>query len=283
MYSMDHRIVLPNGTIQTVHQECKTFYNEQGKPTKLRGIVQDITERKQAEEKLKTYQEQLSHAEKLSSIGKLSGSIAHEINNPLFGIRNVLERTKMCVPLKKVDERFIDMAISETDRIVKLTRRLNHLFSPTRENKEPVQINQVLEEIVLLAQKELTDRNIQLKTHYSKVLPEVSAFPDQIKQVALNLFQNAMDAIPETGGEISLSTHYRDSHLYFTVKDNGIGISEKTRKDIFEPFFTTKPKEEGTGLGLWVTHNIVQSHGGIIEVNSQCGKGTSFTVSLPIL
>ena len=189
----------------------------------------------------------------------------------------------MCVPLKEADERFIDMAISETDRIAKLTRRLNNFFSPTRENKEPVQINQVLEEIVLLAQKELTDRNIHLKTHYSDVLPDISAFPDQIKQVALNLFQNAMEAIPETGGEIKLSTHHQDSHIYFTVKDNGLGMSEKTRKDIFEPFFTTKSKTEGTGLGLWVTHGIVQSHGGLIEVNSQYGKGTSFTVSLPML
>ena len=223
-YSMDHRIVLPDGTLRTVHQECKTFYNEQGKPTKLRGIVQDITERKQAEEKLKIYQKQLSHAEKLSSIGKLSGSIAHEINNPLFGIRNVLERTKMCVPLKEADERFIDMAISETDRIAKLTRRLNNFFSPTRENKEPVQINQVLEEIVLLAQKELTDRNIRLKTHYSDVLPEVSAFPDQIKQVALNLFQNAMDAIPETGGEIS--SEYSPSGLPFIFHELRIMESE---------------------------------------------------------
>ncbi len=282
-YSIDHRIVLPDGTLRTVHQECKTFYNEQGKPQKLRGIVQDITERKQAEEKLKIYQEQLLHAEKLSSIGKLSASIAHEINNPLFGIRNVLERTKMCVPLKEADERFIDMAISETDRIAKLTRRLNNFFSPTRENKEPVQINHVLEEIVLLAQKELADRNIHLKTHYSDVLPEVSAFPDQIRQVALNLFQNAMDAIPETGGEISLSTHHQNSHLYFTVQDNGIGMTEKIRKNIFEPFFTTKSKAEGTGLGLWVTHGIVQTHGGIIEVDSQCGKGTSFTVSLPMI
>lgn len=282
IYSMDHRIVLPDGTFRTVHQECKTYYNEQGKPTILRGIIQDITERKQAEEKLKTYQEQLSHAEKLSSIGRLSGSIAHEINNPLFGIRNVLERTKMCVPLKEADENFIDMAISETDRIAKLTRRLNNFFSPTREKKEPVQIYQVLEEIVLLAQKELADRNICLKTHYSDVIPGVSAYPDQIKQVALNLFQNAMDAIPETGGEITLSTHHQGSHLYFTVKDNGVGMSEKTRKNIFEPFFTTKSKAEGTGLGLWVTHNIVQSHGGVIEVNSQLGKGTSFTVSLPM-
>jgi two-component system sporulation sensor kinase A len=282
-YSMYHRIVLPDGTLRTVHQECKTFYNEQGKPQKLRGIVQDITERKQAEEKLKIYQKQLLHAEKLSSMGKLSASIAHEINNPLFGIRNVLERTKMCLPMKDEDERFIEMAISETDRIAKLIRRLNDFFSPTRENKEPVQINRVLEEIVLLAQKELADRNIRLKTHYSDVLPEVSAFPDQIKQVALNLFQNAMDAIPESGGEISLSTHHQDSHLYFTVKDNGIGMTEEIQKDIFEPFFTTKSKTEGTGLGLWVTHSIVQSHGGVIEVSSQCGKGTSFTVSLPML
>ena len=282
-YSIDHRIVLPDGTIRTVYQECKTFYNEQGKPQKLRGIIQDITERKQAEEKLKIYQEQLLHAEKLSSIGKLSASIAHEINNPLFGIRNVLERTRMCVPLEEADERFIDMAISETDRIAKLTRRLNHFFRPTRENKEPVQINLILEEIVLLSQKELEDRNICLKIDYSDTLPEVSAIPDQLKQVALNLLQNAMDAIPETGGEISLSTYHKDSHLYFTIKDNGVGIDEETRKDIFEPFFTTKPKEEGTGLGLWVTHSIVQSHGGIIAMETQCGQGTSFTISLPIL
>jgi signal transduction histidine kinase len=215
-------------------------------------------------------------------MGKLSASIAHEINNPLFGIRNVLERTKMCLPMKDEDERFIEMAISETDRIAKLIRRLNDFFSPTRENKEPVQINRVLEEIILLAQKELADRNIRLKTHYSDVLPEVSAFPDQIKQVALNLFHNAMEALPETGGEISLSTHHQDSHLYFTVKDNGIGMTEEIRKDIFGPFFTTKSKAEGTGLGLWVTQGIVQSHGGIVEVDSQYGKGTSFTVSLPM-
>jgi len=149
-YSIDHRLVLPDGTVRTVHQEFKTFHNEQGKPQKLRGIVQDITERKQAEEKLKTYHEQLLHAEKLSSMGKLSASIAHEVNNPLFGIRNVLERTKMCIPLEEADERFIDMAISETDRIAKLTRRLNKFFSPTRENKELIQINRILEEIVVL-------------------------------------------------------------------------------------------------------------------------------------
>ena len=281
-YSIDHRIVLPDGTFRTVHQECKTFHNKQGEPQKLRGIVQDITERKRAEEKLKLYQEQLLQTEKLSSIGRLSGSIAHEINNPLFGIRNVLERTKMCVPLKEADERFIDMAISETDRIAKLTRRLNNFFSPIRENKEPVQINRVLEEIVLLAQKELSDRNICLKTSYSKDLPEVPAFPDQIKQVALNLFQNAMDAIPETGGELILKTHYQDSHLHLTIEDNGVGMTEETRKSIFEPFFTTKSKAEGTGLGLWVTHGIIHSHGGTIEVHSEYGKGTTFTVSFPI-
>ncbi len=282
-FSMDHRIMLPDGTDRTVHQEGRIFYNDQGQPQKLRGIVQDITERKQAEEKLKIYQEQLLHAEKLSSIGKLSASIAHEINNPLFGIRNVLERTRMCVPMEEADERFIEMAINETDRIAKLTHRLNDFFSPTRENKEPVQINRVLEEITLLVQKELKDRNIDLKTHYGDSLPEVMAVPDQIKQVVLNLLQNAMDAIPETGGEIILTSHHQDSHLYFTVEDNGAGMLEETRMDIFEPFFTTKSDTGGTGLGLWVTKGIIQSHGGIIEVDSQCGQGATFTVSLPVL
>jgi PAS domain S-box-containing protein len=281
-HQIEYRIPLLDGAERIIYEESKVYLDDLDNPLKARGIVQDVTERKQAEEKLKLYQEQLLHAEKLSSMGKLSASIAHEINNPLFGIRNVLERTKMCVPLEEADERFIDMAISETDRIAKLTRRLNKFFSPTRENKEPVQINRVLEEIALLTQKELADRGICLKTHYSDALPEVSAVPGQIKQVALNLFQNAMDAIPETGGEISLSTYHQNSHLYFTVEDNGIGMNEETRRDIFEPFFTTKSKAGGTGLGLWVTHSIVQSHGGILEVETQYGKGTSFTVSLPI-
>jgi PAS domain S-box-containing protein len=282
-HQVEYRIPLPDGTERIIFEESRVFLDDLDNPKKIRAIVQDITERKQAEEKLKSYQEQLLHAEKLSSIGKLSASIAHEINNPLFGIRNVLERTRMCVSLEEEDERFIDMAISETDRIAKLIRRLSKFFSPTRENKEPVQINRVLEEIVLLIQKELADRNIRLKTHYSDALPEVSAVPDQIKQVALNLLQNAMDAIPDTGGEIGLSTHQQDSNLYFTVRDNGSGMTEEIRKDIFEPFFTTKSKAEGTGLGLWITQGIVQSHGGTVEVNSQCGKGTFFTVSLPIV
>lgn len=282
-HKVEYRVSLPDDTERIIFEESRVFLDDLDNPLKIRAIVQDITERKQAEEKLKIYQEQLLNSEKLSSIGKLSASIAHEINNPLFGIRNVLERTRMCVPLEEADERFIDMAISEVDRIAKLTRRLNCFFSPTRENKEPVQINQVLEETVLLAKKELEDRKIRLKIDYSDALPEVSAVPDQIMQVALNLFQNAMDAIPETGGVIKLSTRKKGSSLYFTVKDNGSGMTEEIQKDIFEPFFTTKSKTEGTGLGLWITQGIVQSHGGIIEVNSQHGKGSSFTVSLPIL
>ena len=103
-----------------------------------------------------------------------------------------------------------------------------------------------------------------------------------IKQVVLNLFQNAMDAIPEAGGAINLNTHHQNSNVYFTVQDNGVGMNEETRKGIFEPFFTTKSNEDGTGLGLWVTQSIIQSHGGNIEVNTKNGKGTSFIVSLPL-
>jgi PAS domain S-box-containing protein len=274
-HKVEYRVLLTDGTERTVYEESKIFLDDLDNPLKVRGIVQDISERKKV-------QDQLIHAEKLSSIGKLSASIAHEINNPLFGIRNVLERTRMCVPLKEADERFIDMAISETDRIAKLTRRLNTFFRPTREHKELIHINRILEEITLLIHKELKDRKIKLQTHYAEILPEVMAVPDQIKQVALNLVQNAMEAIPESGGEIVLTTFHQDSHLYFSVADNGSGMTEDSRKNIFEPFFTTKSKTEGTGLGLWVTNGIVQSHGGGIEVHSECGNGTTFTVSLPI-
>lgn len=282
-YSIDHRIIWPDGSVRIVHQECETFYDGHGKPQKLRGIVQDITERKLAEQKLKIYQEQLLHAEKLSSIGKLTASIAHEINNPLFGIRNVLERTRMCVTMTDSDEKFIEMAIGETDRIAKLIRRLSHFFGPAQEEKERVQINHLLKDIILLIHKELDDRDINLITRYCDALPEIFAMPDQIKQVALNLLQNAMDALPQTGGEIILTTWHEDSHLYFSVRDNGTGITEETQKEMFEPFYTTKSKMDGTGLGLWVTKGILQSHGGIIEVDSQLDQGTTFTISLPSL
>jgi len=280
-YDIVHRIVLPDGRVRFVHAESKVFYDDRGNPLQAKCVIQDITDRKIAEEQLKKSQEQLIHAEKLSSIGKLSASIAHEVNNPLFGIRNVLERTKLVVDMKEEDMRFIDMAIGETDRIVDLIKRLNDFYHPTSDKREPLEIHQVLDEIILLTQKEFLKRNIQLKTHFYENLPTLSAVSDQIKQVMLNLIQNAMDALPETGGQINIKTLNSGSLMKIQIQDNGMGMTPEVIKEIFNPFFTTKSKVVGTGLGLSVSYGIIQSHGGTIEVESTPGKGSSFTVSLP--
>ena len=281
-YAIDHRIVLPDGSTRFIHTESKVFSDDRGKPLQIKCVVQDITDRKIAEQELKKYQEQLMHAEKLSSIGKLSASIAHEVNNPLFGIRNVLERTKLTVNMKPKDMNFIDMAISETDRIANLIKKLNDFYRPSSDKRERIDIHMVLNEIFLLTQKELSKRNIQLKTRFDQKLPPVTAVPDQIKQVMLNLIQNAMDALPKSGGKINIKTSKEDSLLKIQIKDNGMGMTPEVTEQIFHPFFTTKLKVVGTGLGLPVSHGIIQSHGGTIEVESTPGKGSIFTVSLPI-
>ncbi len=281
-YSIDHRIVLPDGRVRIIHVEAKIYYDDRGNPLQARYVVQDITERKEVEKELKKYQEQLMHAEKLSSIGKLSASIAHEVNNPLFGIRNVLERTKLVVDMKPEDMNFIDMAIGETDRIANLIKRLNDFYRPTTGKKERLKIHRILDEIILLTQKELLQRNIKLKTHFDDDLPVVTAVSDQIKQVMLNLIQNAMDASKKKGGKINIKTSHGDSQIKIQIQDNGMGMTPEITEQIFNPFFTTKSKVVGTGLGLSVSYGIIQSHGGTIEVESTPGKGSRFTVLLPV-
>lgn len=240
------------------------------------------SERQEVEKELKKYQEQLMHAEKLSLIGKLSASIAHEVNNPLFGIRNVLERTKLVVDMKPEDMNFIDMAIGETDRIANLIKRLNDFYRPTTGKMECLKIHQILDEIILLTRKELLKRNIKLETQFDDGLPMVTAVSDQIKQVMLNLIQNAMDASKKSGGRINIKTSHGNSLVKIQVQDNGIGMTPEITEQIFNPFFTTKSKVLGTGLGLSVSYGIIESHGGTIVVASTPGKGSSFTVSLPI-
>jgi signal transduction histidine kinase len=219
--------------------------------------------------------------EKLRAIGKLSASIAHEFNNPIYGIRNVLEKISDEVELSDRQNGFIRLAIDECNRIKNLIMKLQDFNRPSSDQFEMLDIHAVIDDMLILMDKKLKEKGVQLTKNYAANIPKVPGISDQIKQVILNLLQNGEEAVSRDGGAITVTTRVRSSRLQVEVEDNGTGILPENRDKIFEPFFTTKSLVKGIGLGLSVTHGIVAAHGGKINVHSLPGEGTSFIVELP--
>lgn len=262
-------------------------------------IATDITSRKQLENDLKDAKEtleikvkertlelqkthaQLLHVEKLSSIGKLSASIAHEFNNPLQGITSVIQGIKKRTDLDHDDAELVDLAIKECHRMRDLIKSLQDFNRPTSARKAPMDIQAALESILMLGKKEYATRKISIITKYADNIPQIVAVSDQLKQVFLNLLNNASDACVH-GGNITIETDTFEDKVVIRVHDTGCGISPDDREQIFEPFFTTKAGMKGTGLGLPVSYGIIKAYGGEIIVDSEPAKGSTFSVILPI-
>jgi len=232
-------------------------------------------------EELETAYKQLAHSEKLNALGMLVASVAHELNNPLTGIRGVLESLEYKGGLSPRETRLVKLAIQECDRIDRLIQNLRDLYRPTTGRTEDLDLNELVESVVLLCTKDLLVRGIEVETNLSEGLPKVRAVADQLKQVVLNLITNARDAMP-SGGTLRVRTEAEGGWVRIHVEDTGGGIEEKDLEHIFQPFFSTKAAGEGTGLGLSISRGIVKRHGGDIEVVSRVGEGTRFTVSLPV-
>jgi PAS domain S-box-containing protein len=287
-----------NGTFYPV--EVRLQLSHAGVWPMFVAVVQDITEKKKTEQELAQHRFhleelvskrtadlesthlQLLHAEKLSATGKMAASMAHEFNNPIFGIRNVLEKIMRRVQMEENNKRFVKLAIQECDRVSQLIRKVLDFHSPSTDEKECVDLHESIDDMILLIQKKLSVRNIRLVREYDVGMPQIEVVPDQFMQVILNILQNAEEAIPEGGGRLSITTSYKDNKAQIQVMDTGTGISDQVMKNIFDPFFTTKPSVKGTGLGLSVTYGIIKKHGGEILVDSIPGQGTTFTILLPV-
>jgi PAS domain S-box-containing protein len=274
--------------------------DEHGRITGIIGFALDITENKQAEEllhninreleqrveertrELQETQIQYLHSEKLSAIGKLSASIAHEFNNPLQGIMSVLKGLKKRAVMEDEDRELLDAAIEESERIKQLIRSLQEFNRPSSCRKSVMDVRKAIDSLLLLYKSDFKSKRISLKIHHAENLPQIVAIPDQIKQVFLNLLANAADACLHPGGTITVTTWQEDGQVAVAVRDSGIGIEPAQMELIFQPFFSTKPAVKGTGLGLSVCHGIIKNHGGEIRVASTPGKGSTFTVHLPI-
>ena len=227
-------------------------------------------------------QDKLTHSEKLSALGKLVSCIAHEFNNPIFGVHNILEQIRERGTMDKTCQKLSGLAIKECERMANLIRQLQDFYQPSQGLFKRADVQKILDDIITLTSIKFRNRKIQVIRNYSKNLPRIMLVEDQIKQVFLNLLNNAEESLPVEGGTVHINTSFSSTHITIQFKDSGQGISAEHIANIFEPFFTTKSIAKGTGLGLSVSYGLIKKHGGDIEVVSQQGEGSTFTLTLPL-
>ena len=269
------------GTVEG-NLSANIIYGDNGQEMASVGIFVDLEEQLKMERKLHKTQEQLLQSEKLAAMGRLTSQIAHELNNPLYGIMNTLELMKSEIPVGNKRRKLLDMSLSETVRVTDMLRKMLSFSKPDQEERIPVDINTILDEILLLHEKQLWEHSIKVVYHFAEGLGQVNASKNQLRQVFLNLISNARDAMPE-GGRLTVATEGDDYFVHVTFADNGTGIKKEHLDLIFETFFTTKTDSvKGVGLGLSVCYGFIKDHGGDIKVESRLGEGTTFTISLPV-
>jgi len=257
------------------------IYDEKGNEIGSVGIFKDLRERLRIERELREMQQALLQSEKLAAMGRLTSQIAHELNNPIYGIMNTLELLKTEIPPESKRRRILELSLSETQRLAEMLRNMLSFSKPEEEKRKPIKINELVEGILLMMERQMRESNIKVETYFDEGIPEVMASTNQMRQVMLNMFKNAKEAMPK-GGTLTIRTSAEDNKVLIQTQDTGVGIPEDLRNKIFEAFFTTKQKVKGVGLGLSVCYGIIKDHGGEIKVESKEEKGATFTISLPL-
>lgn len=252
--------------------------NAKGQVTAVVSILHDLSEIRELERR--RVEQKLFESEKLAAVGTLAASIAHEVNNPLEAIKNSLFLLQSAKD-EATNAKFMSIALKETERVSHIIRQMLG-FARRSGGVEWVDVNHLLDDTIALVEKKLQHSGIRVVARMDTALPAIHAYPDQLRQVFLNLILNAQQAI-ERGGTIEIKTSRLDElsqpSISIEISDTGCGISTEDLARVFEPFFSMR--KDGTGLGLWVTQNIVRQHGGRIEVKSY-EKGTTFQIILPV-
>jgi signal transduction histidine kinase len=262
--------------------ELNRFERERKTNAELAAAYQKLSEYAQ---QLKDSQEQLIQSEKLSSLGQLAASIAHEVNNPLSG---VLSYTQLLTKKIKGDQFSKESALdylakmeSELTRSTGLIRNLLDFSRQSAPTLVETDLNDVVNRVLELAAHSAKLAKVEVIKELDPALPKLTADPNQLQQVCTNLVVNAIQAMPG-GGKLTLRTSLASDQLKLEVQDTGYGISPENMRKLFTPFFSTKKEVKGVGLGLAISYGIIQRHRGKIEVQSQEGKGSNFTIYLPV-
>ena len=229
---------------------------------------------------LKEAQRHLLQSEKLAATGRLAASIAHEINSPVYGIKGCLQSIRDELSLDADLRGFVDLSLEETDRISDLIRKMQNLNRVSDGKRSVQDIKSVLKDMLVLCNPYLQEKRISLQTSFDRKMYRALVCEDEIKQVFINLINNAVEAMQD-GGKLIISTRMRGATMEIAFEDSGCGMSTEVKKRVFDAFFTTKSAVKGVGLGLPMCWGIVRRHGGNILVDSKPGKGSTFVVILP--
>jgi two-component system cell cycle sensor histidine kinase/response regulator CckA len=286
-FGIDHRIVRPDGSVRWVHEEAEILRAADGRPVRMVGTVQDITERKQLEDRLRQFQ-------KIEAIGRLAGGVAHDFNNLLGVISGFTDLLARDLEASHPARRRVDQIRKATDRAASLTRQL--LAFSRRQVLQPrvLDLNTLVTDVQEMLRRVIGE-HIGIVTVLSPDVGRVKADPGQLEQVIVNLAVNSRDAMPgggrlilETGNaefdDAFVRTHagaHAGPYVALAVSDTGHGMDAEVLSHVFEPFFTTKEAGKGTGLGLATVYGIVKQSGGYITVYSEVKKGTTVKIYLP--
>ncbi|MFO8032783.1 MAG: ATP-binding protein [Desulfohalobiaceae bacterium] len=293
------------GKVIYIEVSIYPIWEDDGSLSRFIEVSRDVTKREREDEEinrrleemveertkqLKQRQQEIQRQDKMASLGKLSASVVHEINNPISGILNlILLIQKMSGELELEQEKaekfsyYLKLIETETRRISRIT---SNLLSFSRESKiemQPLNINHLLEEILFLNANFLKLNQIKLHKELDPGLPDLVGDGEKLKQVFMNLISNACEAMqPHGQGELSIKTKQSNNKVQVIFQDTGMGVEQTDADRVFDPFFSTKQESKGVGLGLSVAYGIVQQHCGDLEFTSQPAQGTTVTVTLPL-
>jgi PAS domain S-box-containing protein len=287
-YELEYRVLFPSGAIKYLHIVGHPILNSSGQVVQFMGSVTDVTDRKRAEEereRLRQLEAELAHIDRVNTMGELTASLAHEVNQPIAA---AMTNANTCVRWLAGEKPDIEEAREAAKRIVKdatraaeIIGRIRMLFKKSVPERDLLDVNEVINDIVVLLRNEATRHGISVRTELGTGLPAVMGDRIQLQQVLMNLMINGIDALKVVDSSRQLTLISRrdgDAQILISVADTGVGLPGR-REDIFDAFFTTKP--QGTGMGLAISRSIIESHGGRLWATSNCERGAVFHFTLP--
>jgi len=290
-YQSEYRVVLPNGKMRWIAGRGHVEFNGNGQPVRMRGASLDITQRKQAELEAARQRNEMAHLSRVTMLGELSGSIAHELNLPLSAILSNAQAGQRVLANGHADltelKEILNDIVSEDKRAGEVIRHLRLWLKKGEVHQRSLRINKVVQDVLKLIHSDLVNQKVTVNCELARNLPAVTGDPVQLQQVLVNLVVNACDAMadcntPERRLLIRTETENGNGNgaVLVSVTDRGGSIPEAKMEQIFEPFFTTKAK--GMGLGLSVCHTIIAAHRGKLWATNNADRGATFHFSLPI-
>jgi two-component system, NtrC family, sensor kinase len=276
------------GQVEVFYRETKPLADEGPFLKEERSLINEVArqvslmlERREASEANARLEEQLRHADRLATIGRLAAGVAHELNEPLGAILGFAQLTQGNFGIPDQTGRDLEKIVRAALRAREIVKKLLIFARQTPAERVPVDINRVVRDGLFLLTTRCAKAGIAIDLHLPAHLPAVEGDPGLLQQVVVNLAVNGIQAMPR-GGTLTLTTGTEGESVLLAVQDSGEGMTEAVRRHVFTPFFTTKEVGQGTGLGLPVVHGIVTAHGGQISLQSEAGKGTRVRILLPL-